>query len=158
MPIAKSSGNNARRIEAVKQTISYIKASVGGLCVREMADLLKVSDSTIKGYVYALLGGQIVTREVRKEDAQHPTSYFVCDATDEQIAAFIEQLRYDPSKASQPRPRAPKTQEQRMAQDPRRHFHIADDDEPVKVRISRSRVPEQWPLLAQFFGMAEAAA
>jgi predicted transcriptional regulator len=153
MPLARSSGNNAKRIEAVKQTISYIQLAGGGLSVRDLADLLKVSDSTVKGYLWAMLDGQIVTRKVHKDDAKHPTARYTVTANEQQIRDFIETLKFDPSKTLQPRPRAPKSPEQRMAQDPGRRFHIAGDDEPVKIRISRQKLPDPDPLLAAFYGM-----
>lgn len=156
MPIAKSSGNNMKRIDAVKRAIGYIQTSIGGITIRELADMMTLSESTIKGYLWALLESKIVSRGTDKKESKHPVSRYRVIANADQINDFIDSLKYDLSRTRQPRPKAPRSQEQRMAKDPSRHFHVANDDEPVRVRISRLRVPAQWDVLAVFFGMAPA--
>lgn len=155
MPIANTSGNNAQRIKKVAQTITLIQNG-RELSARELADLMHCSDSTMKGYLLALVDGEIVTKRLDKVIRQHPCMRYTVIAGDVQIAAFLESLKFDPKKTCQPPPK--QTQEERMAKDPSRRFHVLNDDEPVKVRVSRMRIPAPDPLLAQFFGMAGAAA
>lgn len=152
MPIPKTSGANRKRINALQLVLKLIREAPGGLSVAQLNAAMNISESTGKGYLRALLEGGCVTRKVCKEDRAHPRSIYKVCGTQAHIYKFMESLRYCPTLP-------PKmTQEQRMAHDPARHFHVADDDEPVKVRVSRPRCPPRDELVAAIFGPAQAAA
>jgi len=150
MPIAKSSGNNRKRIDALRMVLDTIRATPGGLSVAQLNKAMNIADSTGKAYLKELMEGRCITRSQYKPEGQHPYSRYTVCATQAHIFKFLDSLRYCPV------PPQKMSQAERMQRDPSRHFHVADDDEPVKVRVPHVRIPAPDPLLAMFYGIAPA--
>lgn len=156
MPIARTSGQNRMRIAAVRKCIEILRDSPEALSIKDIAERMGASISAVKGYLWALLQGDVVDRSMYKADARHPYAVYTYCSTHEQAEAFMKTMEYDPTKAILARPKAPRSIAERLAKEPSRHVHLAEDDEAIKVRISKQRVMPYADLPREFFTSAQA--
>lgn len=166
MSITQSSGNNAKRIVALRALIDLLRTTSNGLSILDICEKMKLSESGAKGYMHTLLGGSLVERTVLKEENRHPRSVVRLTATQLEIDIFLKTLRYVPGVPT-PKFKAPPGPEKvakareprdRLTSDPSRHFHVLGDDEVVTVRKPHVRIPPRDELLAALFGPARVAA
>jgi hypothetical protein len=166
MPASKTSGGNANRIAALKKVTELLRAAPGGLSHLDIVDAMKCSDSGAKGYIYALLAGNLIERRTVKDPNRHPRTMHFLIATALEVDVYLQTLVYKPGLPT-PVFKAPphdkkiaakKPQPNRMERDPTRHFHVAGDDEPFHVRVPHVRIPPRDELVAALFGPAKAAA
>ncbi len=151
MPIAKTSGRNRVRIEALRMALEVINNTPGGMSVAQLTDAMNLSETGAKNYISTLMRGGCLSREVVKEEGRHPHAVYVVIASQAHIDLFMETLRYaapnSPTFGMKDAPVQPT---------PIRHVHVAADDEPVKVKASRQRPVPYADLPREFFGQVNA--
>jgi hypothetical protein len=111
--------------------------------ITDICAFLGVKKSTARGYVNDLGGALDVTRAKLFEDGY--------------VYRLIADADVDACLASLGNVRKPKESKSQIAVAERagRQFHITQDDEPYPVKVSRVRIPQHFPLLAAFFGLAQ---
>lgn len=141
MTVTKNLTNAEVRIRNLLKLIGLLRDADPLLSVRQIQDRMQLSDSCIKNYLRALQDGGVIVGVDYKADRSHPYRVFQVIADQDKIDVFMEAQSCSPSrqkKAPQPYKRGPynrKSQDERMSEDPNRHFHIAKDDALVNVKI-----------------------
>lgn len=136
-------GQTAARLEKLRKLVTALLD--GQLTREQIADLLKMGPSGVRGYLHDLaglvttayeLGAQVVRLAVPAEKARE---YLISLAT------------LQPA-----RPAGRRSDLEIAERQPGRHFHIIPDDEHCPVRVLR-KLPAHTELHAAFFGAGPAA-
>lgn len=143
------------RQKMLLQIIQAIKESGQGMSRSMLMSKFDICETSAKDYTGVLHKGGILTRTKVKAEGSYPEFLYTVIASDGAIGDFLNS-----ASMMRPRPVPPKqkSQEERLISDPSRHFHVAADDEPIKVRKQHVRIPPRDPLDVALFGEARAAA
>ncbi|QJD98623.1 ArsR family transcriptional regulator [Massilia forsythiae] len=145
-------GNTAARLEKIRKLVTALQA--GEMMREDIASLLKVGPSGVRGYINDLRGAGVMGIARYVDGTAYALGRAVyCILMDaEQAAAYLAGL------AALPVARAGggRSGLEVAARDPSRHFHILRDDEPYSVRVSRKPTARD-PLVAALFGAGPAA-
>jgi hypothetical protein len=134
----------AERLEKIRTLITALQA--GPMSRDEIGDLLEMGPSGVRKYLADLAS------RVKQVPAGAETMIRLAMSVD-QVDAYLAEL----ATQAPARPvTASRTPQAIAARDPRRHFHILEDDEHYAIRVSRAK-PARDPLVAAFFGAGAVA-